>query len=169
MGNFMSGGYLRGSRPKSKCVREFSLILDAPDLVKRSLIRPDKRRIIPLQMVCGGQYAHLISGKIDDECGDTFPLWHQTGTRHRMELGVAELEYRFCGRDPIRYKIVLIAGLTRLEIVHWVSSVTNASATLASCSFPRTTSQAPGPVQGLDRGPPGRHRAAPLVGRKRIR
>jgi hypothetical protein len=66
-----------------------------------------------------GQYGHLIVGNIDVECGDTFPLWHQTGTRHRMELGVAELGYRFRGRDTIRYEVTLIAGLTRLDIIHW--------------------------------------------------
>jgi hypothetical protein len=119
MGGFMSGRYPRGSRPKSKCVREFSLILDAPVLVKNHLIHGDQRRIRDLGLVCGGQYSHLIRGKIDVECQDTLPLHQQTGTRHRMELGVAELEYRFRGRDPIRYDIVLIAGLTQLDIVHW--------------------------------------------------
>jgi hypothetical protein len=119
MGGFMSGRYPRGSRPKSKCVKEFSLILDASDLVKRFVIRGDKRRRVPVQSVVLGQYGHLIAGTIDVTCGDSFPLWHQTGPRHRMELGVAELEYRFRGRDSIRYEVTLIAGLTRLDIVHW--------------------------------------------------
>ena len=85
MGGLFSGRYPRGSRPISKVVREFSLILDAPVLVKRQIIQGATRRVRDLESVCGGQFAHLIKGKIDVECESTLPLHQQTDVKHRLK------------------------------------------------------------------------------------
>ena len=120
MGGFMSGRYPSGSRPKANRVREFSLILDAPVLVKNYLIHGNQRRIRDLGLVCGGSFSHRIRGKIDVECQDTLVLHQQTGIRHRLELGSARLEYTWIRPgEQVISDIVLVAGMTTLNIIHW--------------------------------------------------
>src|SRR5262245_56901529 len=101
MGGYYSGRYRRGSSPKRNPVREMTLILEARELVKRAIIRGDKRHSASIGSVAVGAAPRgYIAGLLYVDAKDTLPLWVQSEPRHRMELGVMRLEYTWRGSPP---------------------------------------------------------------------
>jgi hypothetical protein len=119
MGGILSGRYPSGSRRKSRPIKEHSLFLDARELVREGVVRGCSRQAGAIETLVSGPHLRPISGRYLVICDDTLPLWQQGVVRHRMKLGKLRLDFTPRGSQPVNQEIELVAGMTRLDVVHW--------------------------------------------------